>query len=163
MYKWKPPLENTIDLMIKIPDVDRQLVSSLNCELRAYNNYDDSRVELRSIAKILGGGATRNDERKNYVVFARQDFLVTDLEGVKNGDVWEFNFEHIEDSDETQIQNGQIRITTNKMVFGGSTKNGRIRLEFCTARTSANKTSMITTFPVPPTLSKLRTVFTPRS
>ena len=104
VYKWKPPLENTIDLMIKIPDVDRQLVSSLNCELRAYNNYDDSRVELRSIAKILGGGATRNDRRKNYVVFARQDFLVTDLEGVENGDVWEFNFEHIEDSDETQIQ-----------------------------------------------------------
>lgn len=93
VYKWKPPLENTIDFMIKIPDVDRTLVSSLSCELRAHNNYDDSRVELGSIAKILGGSATRNDRIKNYVVFARQDFNVADLEGVKNGDVWEFNFD----------------------------------------------------------------------
>lgn len=100
VYKWKPPLENTIDLLIKIPQFPPQYVpDKVQCELRAYNNQKEN-VELNSIKEILIAGDKYDKfSSKKYVVFAKQDFSRSDLQGVENGDIWEFTYIHSQDSE----------------------------------------------------------------
>lgn len=102
VYKWKPPLENTIDLMIKLPQTDLEyLPDEVLCELRAYNNENsEEKIELNSIKEILKAGDKYNKfTNKNYIVFAKQNFSKSELDGVKNGDIWEFTYINPQDSD----------------------------------------------------------------
>ena len=93
VYKWKPPLENTIDLMIKLPTINLDHLNEVTCELRAHNNNKAENVELNPIKEILIAGDKYDKiSNKNYVVFAKQNFSRSDLKDVENGDIWEFTY-----------------------------------------------------------------------
>jgi hypothetical protein len=115
VFKWKPPSQNTIDLMIKIPEgLKDSGATKLMCELRAYKNEKNRSVELRSITQILVNGEKdvpnkKKDvpNKKNYAVFATQTFDLSDLKDVENGDILEFKYDKDKDKQWTDQRNDE--------------------------------------------------------
>lgn len=105
VYKWKPPEQNTIDFMIFVPQVSRQVATELTCELRVHNNYNNKNV-LKTILDVLNYDASSKYEQ---IVFVKQVFSVEDLikHNVKSGEIWEFSFRN----DETKQWKDQKNVT----------------------------------------------------
>ena len=105
VYKWKPPFQNTIDFMICVPQVSRQVATELTCELRVHNNYNNKNV-LKSILDVLNYDSSSEYKQ---IVFVKQDFSVKDLikHSVKSGEIWEFSFKN----DETKEWKDQKNVT----------------------------------------------------